>query len=62
MPEFYTAAEVARIARLTTWTVRRLLREGAFPGAIKPKSNGKWLIPQEDLAEYLQNTYGRREE
>lgn len=59
-PEFYTTEEVARIARITPWTVRRMLRDtDTFPNAVRP---GKvWLIPAEDLAAYLQENYGRRE-
>ncbi len=58
--ELYTPDEAASILKLSTYTVRRLLREGTLPG-IKIGAGQLWRIRKDQLEAYLtaQSASGR---
>jgi excisionase family DNA binding protein len=50
--------EAADILMVTPWTVRRLLREGNFPGAVRPGRD--YLIPREEIHDYFVKGYNEQ--
>lgn len=53
--DYLSSDEVARILRVTPWTVRELARVGKFPNAHRP---GKaWMIPRSDVDNYIKEAY-----
>lgn len=56
-PEYLTVREAAKLLRVTEWTIRKHLREGVYPGAIRPGRN--WLIPRADVHAYFKKEYNK---
>jgi excisionase family DNA binding protein len=52
LPAWLDTAEVAAVLRLDTYTVRRNLREGVIPGAIKLPGR-LWRVPRESIEAIL---------
>lgn len=55
--EFYTVAEVAKIFKVTNYTIRDWIRSGPFKGKAG-KLNGYWRIPRSAVAAHAQSLYG----
>ncbi|QFG08538.1 helix-turn-helix DNA binding protein [Gordonia phage ASerpRocky] len=52
-----TVQEAAKLLRVTDWTIRKHLRNGVYPGAIRPGRN--WLIPRADVHAYFKKEYNK---
>jgi len=51
----YTAEEVAKILKVSTMTVLRLIDDGELKAG---KVRGRWRIRKEDLDDYIRRTFG----
>jgi len=50
--KFYSTSHAAKIFNVEDRTIRRWIKEGKFPNAIKTgEGTAPWLIPAEDVAE-----------
>lgn len=56
-PEYMKVREVAQLLRVTEWTVRKQLRAGVYPGAVRPGKN--WLIPRVEVHEQFKKEYNK---
>lgn len=54
---YLSVEDIAARLDMHTESVRRKMRNGGFPGAIKPK--GEWILSPEDYDSYVKNS-GRR--
>jgi len=55
---YLTVHEVADVMRTHPETIRRWLRRGFFPNALKTPSGHDWRIPESDLEALRQATPG----
>ncbi len=53
MANYLTVAEAATQLRLDQEAVRALCRKGGLSGAIKNPKTGSWLIPEQDIVDWL---------
>lgn len=54
--QYYTVGEVAGLLRVGPATIRKRLKDGVYPGAIKPGKS--WLIPESQLMNALNKRFG----
>lgn len=54
--EFLTVEEVASRLRVSTFTVRRWLRDGALQGV---RIGGRWRVSEESLARFIAEQEGK---
>lgn len=56
--EWFTISDIARYARLSRDTVRDLVEDRQFPGAIRYTEGVGWRIPRSGLIEYYARKLG----
>lgn len=55
MEKLFTIPEVAEILKTCTETIRRRVRRGEIPAVKEPGRNGRFLIYEKDLINYLKS-------
>lgn len=58
LPENALVEEVAQFFRTTIQVVRQWIKAGEFPNAYKSGRN--YLIPKDDVVNYMRSQYGKR--
>lgn len=49
----YTSHEAAALLRVSRTTIMRMIHDGALPGARKTGRGARWVIPESDLARWI---------